>query len=319
MRRVFLLFMISLVHLWNRGGEMAVGQESEDPVFVQYLSTWGEKGEAPGQFRNPQSISVDPAGFLYIADTGNQRIQKLDSSGKFVAEIGGFGWEREQFDHPMGISCRNGLDVLVADHYNQRIERYDKDLHYLASFTSSEDWSEHLRFGFPLDVDLSSQGELYCLDGENHRVLKLDVLGNPQLSFGDFDAGEGRLVKPQQLFISDVGRVYVSDEEEHRIVVFDIHGNYLHHFGGSILDRPMGMAGMPGDVILAADGDKKCVFVFHPSGVLLGNFGKEPGIDVSFGEPVDVACWRDRVYVLDKKRHGVAVFQWIFRGEKDRR
>ncbi len=113
------------------GSILLYGQESDSPRFVKYLGTWGEMGAEPLQFKEPQGISADPNGFLYVADTGNQRIQKLDTSGEFVFEIGGFGWDKEQFDGPMTVVAPNGLDVFVVDHFNQRIERYDKDLHFL--------------------------------------------------------------------------------------------------------------------------------------------------------------------------------------------
>lgn len=308
MKRVF-LFALS-ISLLCMGVDLLYSQEIPQRGLVKFLASWGERGSGPGEFKEPQGISVDPSGFLYVADTGNHRIEKLDPTGRFVAEIGGFGWEKEQFDEPVALSARNGLDVFVADYYNQRIERYDKDLHYLASFRPSEDWPEHLRFGFPLCVDISSQGELFCLDGENHRILKLDVLGNPQLSFGDFDAGEGRLVAPHRLFVSGQKKVYVSDEEEGRVVAFDIHGNFLNALGEDVLERPMGVAEITPDFLLVADVGKRRVSVFRESGEFVGSFGTGEEMGFAFEEPVDVAFWRNRVYVLDRKRSAVDVFEW---------
>jgi len=310
MRSMVCLWAVLYAHIFGMGIVPGYGQEAMDEGFVAYLATWGEKGSGLGQFREPQGISVGPGGFLYVADTGNHRIQKFDPTGRVVGEIGGIGWEKELFDHPVALSAKNGLDVFVADYFNQRIERYDKDLHYLASFLSSEEWAEHLRFGFPIDVDISNQGELFCLDAENHRVLKLDVFGEPQLSFGDFDAGEGRLVEPRRMMVSGQDRVYVSDEEEGRIVVFDIHGNYLVTLGEGVLEKPMGMAEMAPGLLLVVDEEKKSVFVFQGLGGLVGSFGGEEVVGRAFAEPVDVACWRDRVYVLDKKRCVVDVFLW---------
>lgn len=293
------------------------GQEDSNRVFVRYVTTWGEKGSGSGQFKDPRGLSVDPSGFLYVADTGNQRVQKFDPFGRFVTKIGGFGWDEEQFDGPVAVSSRNGLDVFVADIYNQRIERYDKDLYYLATLNSSEEWAEYLQFGFPSDVALFTTGELFCLDGENHRVLKLDVLGYPQRSFGGFDSGDGRLIHPRRLAVSDQGNVYVSDwEPPGRIVVFDVYGNYRFTFGEGILDVPSGLAVLPDETILATDGALKNVFVFQKSGGLLGYFEGTREAGVRFEEPVDVAFWRNRLFVLDAERCTVDVFQWIFTEEK---
>jgi hypothetical protein len=170
-----------------------------------------------------------------------------------------------------------------------------------------------------MDVELSSQGELFCLDGENHRVLKLDVLGNPQLSFGDFDSGEGRLAGPRRLLVTDTGRIYVSDEEQHRIVVFDIHGNYLHHLGEDILDRPSGMAWLSPATLIVVDGGKRKVIIFHPSGAVMGSIDADTGKEAVLVEPADVAVWKARIYVLDKKRNCIHVYQRMNLREKDSR
>ncbi len=282
------------------------------------LAVWGERGGRAGQFADPQSISVDPAGFLYIADTGNHRIQKLSSAGDPVAEIGGFGWEKEQFREPVDVSARNGLDVFIADCANGRIERYDKDLHYLATFRPSEAWEEHLRFEYPCSVCLSNQGELFCLDEENRRVLKLDVQGQPQISFGDFDAGEGRLLRPRRIFVTSADRVCVTDQDGGRVAVFDIHGNFLYTMGEGLLAQPLGMAEMSGARLVVADPESRCVLVFRPNGTIAARIGGEDSA-VHFARPVDVACWRDRMYILDQSRCTVDVFRWTKIGDADSR
>lgn len=285
------------------GGE-GKGQEPPGLPPLRHLASWGGRGNGPGMFREPEGISAGPSGRLYIADTGNNRIQILGGRGDFIGEIGGYGWEREQFDGPVAVSARNGLDVFVADYNNGRVERYDKDLHFLASFVSSTEWQEHLQFGFPMGVDISSQGELFCLDGENRRVLKLDVLGEPHVSFGDFDAGEGRLKEPRRILVPGNGRVYVSDED--RIAMFDVHGNYLSSLGRAWLGRPAGMAFLEG-CLLVADALRGSVMVFREDAPV-GSFG---GTGIRFDEPVDVAAWRNLVYVLDRGRCTVDVFEWM--------
>lgn len=279
--------------------------------IVSYLQkTFGEYGNQPGQFNEPSSLTIDPRGFLYVADTGNNRIQKFDSDGNFKKEIGGFGWEKERFDHPTALSARNGLDVFISDHYNHRIERYDKDLNYLASLKNNNDWPEYLQFGFPLDVDISPQGELYCLDGENQRILKLDVLGNPQISFGDFDAGEGRLHHPRRMYISPDNYIFISDEKEGKIIVFDIHGNYLFSFGEGVLEKPAGMTGKGPDLFFVADPGNKKIFVFYKYSTVLVSISGSREDEIHFQEPVDVCLWKDRLYVLDKKRATIDIFKW---------
>jgi DNA-binding beta-propeller fold protein YncE len=52
-----------------------------------WLKSWGEPGDLPGQFNTPHSIAVDAQGNVYAADRGNRRIQVFDGEGKFLRQI----------------------------------------------------------------------------------------------------------------------------------------------------------------------------------------------------------------------------------------
>ena len=52
-----------------------------------WLMSWGEPGDRPGQFNTPHSIAVDAEGNVYVADRGNRRIQVFDGDGKFLRQI----------------------------------------------------------------------------------------------------------------------------------------------------------------------------------------------------------------------------------------
>ena len=52
-----------------------------------WIKSWGEPGDQPGQFSTPHSIAVDAEDHVYVADRGNRRIQVFDSEGKFLRKI----------------------------------------------------------------------------------------------------------------------------------------------------------------------------------------------------------------------------------------
>src|SRR6202521_5694102 len=52
-----------------------------------WLKSWGEPGDQPGQFNTPHSIAADAQGNIYVADRGNRRIQVFDGEGKFLRQI----------------------------------------------------------------------------------------------------------------------------------------------------------------------------------------------------------------------------------------
>ena len=63
----------------------------QNPITVDYLFTIGESGDSLGQFSGPQGLAVAPGGDIYVADTGNNRVQQFDKNGKFLAYLGGLG------------------------------------------------------------------------------------------------------------------------------------------------------------------------------------------------------------------------------------
>jgi tripartite motif-containing protein 71 len=53
-----------------------------------FVSTWGSLGSGPGQFQHPTGMTVQyPSGKVFVADTGNSRIQEFDNNGKFIRQI----------------------------------------------------------------------------------------------------------------------------------------------------------------------------------------------------------------------------------------
>ena len=52
-----------------------------------WLKSWGERGNGPGQFNTPHSIAVDANGNVYVSDRGNHRIQVFDGEGNFLRQI----------------------------------------------------------------------------------------------------------------------------------------------------------------------------------------------------------------------------------------
>jgi len=65
---------------------------------------------------------VDLSGNIYVADTGNNRIQKFDTNGKFITDWGFPGSGRGEFAYPFGIAVGPSGNVYVADTGNSRIQ-----------------------------------------------------------------------------------------------------------------------------------------------------------------------------------------------------
>ncbi|HEY7079878.1 MAG TPA: hypothetical protein VH500_09260, partial [Nitrososphaeraceae archaeon] len=68
---------------------------------LNIVSTWGSPGSGNGQFNGPSGMDFDFKGHLYVVDTGNNRIQKLNATdGKFITSWGSSGSGPGQFTAP---------------------------------------------------------------------------------------------------------------------------------------------------------------------------------------------------------------------------
>src|SRR6516162_2686469 len=55
--------------------------------YGNWLKSWGERGNGPGQFSTPHALAVDAKDNVYVADRGNHRIQVLDGEGNFLRQM----------------------------------------------------------------------------------------------------------------------------------------------------------------------------------------------------------------------------------------
>ncbi len=282
---------------------------TEKKLNARFLFSFGEKGNRPEQMFKPQGVSADANGNIYVADTGNHRLQKFSSEGQLVSFIGGFGWEREQFQFPMDLFVYNSLDIFIADFDNNRIERYDKDLNSLLSYYSNENWNTKYQFEFPTSVCVSLHGDFFIVDSENDRVIKLNAAFEPQLCFGDYDWGQGVLEQASHVYVSKNDMVYVTDNAAHKLLVYDYYGNYLFDIGATVLASPRGLCVDEHENIFVADSRKHQIFVFDRNGHLLLQLGSRSTRFAGFQEPSDVTVVRDKMYVADTQNHRIQIFE----------
>jgi tripartite motif-containing protein 71 len=83
----------------------------------------GSTGTAPGFLYHPYGITVGEGGNLWVADTGNNRIQVFSQAGAFLFSMGGLGGGNGQFNAPTSLTFGNGL--WVSDTGNNRIQLFN--------------------------------------------------------------------------------------------------------------------------------------------------------------------------------------------------
>jgi streptogramin lyase len=71
-----------------------------------WIKSWGERGEKPGEFNTPHNIAADAQGNIYVADRFNRRIQVFDSDGNFLRAM----TVDVPFDHNVRPAIGNRVD-----------------------------------------------------------------------------------------------------------------------------------------------------------------------------------------------------------------
>lgn len=74
----------------------------------EYLTEWGGRGTAPGEFNTPHALAMDSRGRLFVGDRGNYRIQIFDQAGNFLDE-----WK--QFGNPSGLFIDHEDVIYVSE------------------------------------------------------------------------------------------------------------------------------------------------------------------------------------------------------------
>ncbi len=93
----------------------------------------GDGGTATNaQIKSPNDVAVDVLGNIYIADTGNHRIRKVNTSG-IISTIAGTGIAgfagdggsaiNAELDSPTGVTVDGSGNVYIADQNNHRIRK----------------------------------------------------------------------------------------------------------------------------------------------------------------------------------------------------
>jgi tripartite motif-containing protein 71 len=137
------------------------------------LATHGGAGAGPGAFNGVWGVSTDSQGNVYVADTGNRRVQKLDRDGGFVAEWRGFGGR--EFMKPTGVYVDGRDTVYVCDSSAQVVAIFDVDGGSTGAWNLAELVGRQTE---PEDLVIDAAGRhVYIAEVFGHTVVHLEAAG----------------------------------------------------------------------------------------------------------------------------------------------
>lgn len=197
------------------------------------LRKWGGRGTDAGLFstsgKHPYgSIAIDPKGNVYVPDYGNDRVQKFDSEGKFIAQWGKHGTGDGELTSPYGIAVDAGGRVYVIDDGTARVQVFDGDGRFLSKFGGRGTGDG--QFQNPSYITVDGQGKIYVPDAETSRIQKFNPDGTLAAKWNAI-CGDGKPTNPNSIAVDGQGFGYVTDYAQARICKFDSQGHFLFAFG----------------------------------------------------------------------------------------
>jgi DNA-binding beta-propeller fold protein YncE len=184
----------------------------------RFLGQFGRHGKAADELDTPTDVAVDPAGHLYVVDSGNNRIQKVTREGEILASWGSAGSGPGQFHEPLGIALAPGGSLYVTDSGNHRVQKLAADGRPLARW--GEPGTGPSQFSGPAGIAVDAESRVYVVDRGNDRVQVFDASGRFLSAFGERGTGKGQLLRPYGVAVDDEGKIYVVDTGNSRVQVF---------------------------------------------------------------------------------------------------
>ncbi|OQX14348.1 MAG: hypothetical protein BWK80_41920 [Desulfobacteraceae bacterium IS3] len=113
-------------------------------------------------------MAADNNNFVYVSDTGNNRIQKFTSDGKFVSKWGTKGSGNGELDFPNSITADTEGFVYVADSANNRILVFTAEGNFVAVFGERGHLPGQMRY--PAGIAILPDSNIAVTDSDNHRI-----------------------------------------------------------------------------------------------------------------------------------------------------
>ena len=264
-----------------------------------FLRAFGQQALA-----GPDGVAADPAGNVWVSDTGHDRIVEFSPSGRLVG-VSGRGLEA-----PAGIATDAAGHVWVADTGHDRLVEFSSAGRVLTTFGAPG--SGRGQLNQPAALAVTPFGDVWVADQGNSRVEEFSADGRYRTSFA--------VPTPAGVALDTRGDVWVASPgyaPGNAVGEFSPAGHRIRSFGVTQagygdLGEPGGIAIGPGGRVYVAQPDYGLVSVFSPAGRFYTEFGLQPGAalaseDLEFPEGLGVTA-DGRIWVADSGHDRVVQF-----------
>jgi hypothetical protein len=284
------------------------------------VSSLGSSGTAVGYLKQPRGIAFNSLRQLYVADSGNHRVQRYDLALKTWTAFGSLGsgvpygtnQTNTYFNTPYGICVDNSDNLFVADMSNHRVQRRDAASGQWTVVAGGVAGTNANQFNYPRDVAVDSVGSVYVADYQNHRIQKRT--GTTWQTLIGNGTNAGKVYFPLGIAVVGTNLLYVTDGgntpgELNRVQTFltngqhvALIGNYEATRGG--LRRPGGLT-VSSNTVYLADTDNNRVTTYDLPSAKWTPLGLATNY---FNKPEDAAPQLRWLFVSDTMNHRIVQF-----------
>ncbi|KFB43230.1 AGAP007095-PA-like protein [Anopheles sinensis] len=214
--------------------EMFVSDTWNHCIFVfshdgNLLRKLCSKGDQAGQLRSPQGIAFSSDDFIFVCDTGNDRIQCLSTiDGKLHSQFGRLTKDQlikasqtkttarmVDLKNPTDIAVQKDSSVLVLDAGNRRVKMFNRFGEQLLEF--GQTGTINGQFQYPEVIGVDPAGFILVGDGGNAKILVYRPNGQFVTALGSRGDSAGKFNWISGICISKDWEIVVSDYKNHAV------------------------------------------------------------------------------------------------------
>jgi len=243
-----------------------------------------------------QPTAVMPANDkIYVADGFDNKIKLFNESYGLESEYGGLGIAQGQFYNVASLKTDSSGNIFVAEAGNVRVQRFDKAMRFNSSLDGILG-GDLLGFA-PFYVAIASNGNMAVSESLNHRITLFNSSGNFIKSVGARGFGEGQFNTPKGIAFDSRDRLLVADAFNHRIQILSADLEHVAAIKHDELFWPVALAVAPDGSFFVGDDSSKKVLEFDSLGRFVRTIGKAEGITL----PLGVLATDSRIIITDDK------------------